>query len=362
MQRQVLTRAVSFVGYPYVWGGTSEAPQQPFGKPTPGGFDCSGFVWRVFKLEPFPGASALASVLRGRTTYQMSGEVPPAQRIRKAENLQPGDLIFQGDGRPEVEAGPGRSRGDLPRRRLVRALVRKRHHPASVRRVVPRPVRVGPAAAARSRALLARSYERGGDVVQVAERLVRDAERVEMGREGVAREDAVRGERGAAVRVAVARRRRTARPRGCRACTARRRSRTPPRRGIGRSSRPGRTSTRLASTSSWTPSRASTGSISSWKPAEITSGSMPSASSCNPSPHLDVLDHPATTSSSGAVIASNSSAISSCSVRSTPTRGSSSASSAGSPNSWITCTSESRTVIVPSQSTTSLESSLQVLR
>ena len=97
VQRQVLARAVSFVGYPYVWGGTSEAPQQPLGKQAPGGFDCSGFVWRVFKLEPFPGASALASVLRGRTTYQMSGEVPPAQRIRKAENLQPGDVIFQGD-------------------------------------------------------------------------------------------------------------------------------------------------------------------------------------------------------------------------------------------------------------------------
>jgi cell wall-associated NlpC family hydrolase len=100
VQRQVLSRAVSFVGYPYVWGGMSESPQQPFGKRAPGGFDCSGFVWRVFKLEPFPGASALASVLRGRTTYQMSGEVPPAQRIRKAENLQPGDLIFQGDGGP----------------------------------------------------------------------------------------------------------------------------------------------------------------------------------------------------------------------------------------------------------------------
>ena len=97
VQRQVLSRAVSFVGYPYVWGGTSEAPQQPFGKPAPGGFDCSGFVWRVFKLQPFPGASALASVLQGRTTYEMSGEVPPAQRIRKAENLQPGDLIFQGE-------------------------------------------------------------------------------------------------------------------------------------------------------------------------------------------------------------------------------------------------------------------------
>lgn len=97
VQRQVLTRAVSFVGYPYIWGGTSETAQMPFGKPEPGGFDCSGFVWRVFKLEPFPGASALASVLRGRTTYEMSGEVPAAQRIRKAENLQPGDLIFQGD-------------------------------------------------------------------------------------------------------------------------------------------------------------------------------------------------------------------------------------------------------------------------
>ena len=172
VQRQVLTRAVSFVGYPYVWGGVSEAPQQPFGKPAPGGFDCSGFVWRVFKLEPFPGASALASVLRGRTTYQMSGEVPPAQRIRKAENLQPGDLIFQGEA-AEVEAGPGRSRGDLSRRRLVRALVRKRHHPPSVRRVVPRPLRLGEATAARSRARLARTgCERGSDVVQVVERLV----------------------------------------------------------------------------------------------------------------------------------------------------------------------------------------------
>jgi cell wall-associated NlpC family hydrolase len=96
-QRQILQRAISFVGTPYVWGGTSEARQQLWnGKTLPGGFDCSGFVWRVFKLEPFPGASALASVLRGRTTYEMSGEVPPGRRIKKLENLQPGDLIFQG--------------------------------------------------------------------------------------------------------------------------------------------------------------------------------------------------------------------------------------------------------------------------
>ena len=101
LQRQILRRAVSFVGFPYVWGGTSERPQELFGKPVPGGFDCSGFVWRVFKLEPFPGASALASVLRGRTTYELSGEVGPAKRIRKPENLQPGDLIFQGDAGPK---------------------------------------------------------------------------------------------------------------------------------------------------------------------------------------------------------------------------------------------------------------------
>ena len=102
LQRDVLRRAVSFVGSPYVWGGTSERPQQLWnGKRLPGGFDCSGFIWRVFKLEPFPGASALASVLRGRTTYDLAGEVPPAQRIRKPESLQPGDLIFQGASGPK---------------------------------------------------------------------------------------------------------------------------------------------------------------------------------------------------------------------------------------------------------------------
>jgi cell wall-associated NlpC family hydrolase len=97
LQRQILRRAVSFIGYPYVWGGTSELPQEPLGKPTPGGFDCSGYIWRIFKLEPFDGASALATVLRGRSTFELSGEVGPAKRIRKLENLRPADLIFQGD-------------------------------------------------------------------------------------------------------------------------------------------------------------------------------------------------------------------------------------------------------------------------
>ena len=100
-QRQVLARAVSFVGYPYVWGGMSESTQQLFGKTVPGGFDCTGFIWRVFKLQPFEGASALASVLRGRTTYVMSGEVGASRRIKDPRDVQPGDVVFQGAAGPK---------------------------------------------------------------------------------------------------------------------------------------------------------------------------------------------------------------------------------------------------------------------
>jgi cell wall-associated NlpC family hydrolase len=94
-QQNVLRRALRHVGSPYVWAGTSERPQQLFGRLLPGGFDCSGFVWRIYKLEPFAGAPGLGEVLKGRTTYDMSGEVPRSQRIARA-NLQPGDLVFFG--------------------------------------------------------------------------------------------------------------------------------------------------------------------------------------------------------------------------------------------------------------------------
>jgi cell wall-associated NlpC family hydrolase len=93
--QSVLRRALRFVGKPYVWAGTSERPQQLFGKLLPGGFDCSGLAWRVFKLELFAEAPALATVLKGRTTYDMSGEVPKAARIAR-EGLQPGDVVFFG--------------------------------------------------------------------------------------------------------------------------------------------------------------------------------------------------------------------------------------------------------------------------
>jgi hypothetical protein len=98
-QQTILRRALRFVGSPYVWAGTSERPQQLFGKRLPGGFDCSGLVWRVYKLEPFSGAPALAKVLTGRTTYDMSGEVPRSLRIPR-ESLEPGDLVFFGQRGP----------------------------------------------------------------------------------------------------------------------------------------------------------------------------------------------------------------------------------------------------------------------
>jgi cell wall-associated NlpC family hydrolase len=94
-RQTVLFRALRFVGSPYVWAGTSERPQEIFGERLPGGFDCSGLVWRVFKLKPFEGAPELAQVLRGRTTYDMSGEVPKSARLTRAE-VQPGDVVFFG--------------------------------------------------------------------------------------------------------------------------------------------------------------------------------------------------------------------------------------------------------------------------
>jgi cell wall-associated NlpC family hydrolase len=94
-QRQVLTTAVHYVGYPYVWGGTSPGPESEFGVRSAGGFDCSGYVWRVYKLTQYPGAARLPGVLRGRTTYEMSGEVPQRELVPAAK-LQPADVMFFG--------------------------------------------------------------------------------------------------------------------------------------------------------------------------------------------------------------------------------------------------------------------------
>jgi cell wall-associated NlpC family hydrolase len=98
-QQTILQQAVSLIGYPYVFAGTSEKPQTVLGKAVPGGFDCSGFVWRVYKLAGYAAGTPLATTLKGRTTYAMSGEVPASQRIKFAD-LEPGDVLFFGTNGP----------------------------------------------------------------------------------------------------------------------------------------------------------------------------------------------------------------------------------------------------------------------
>jgi cell wall-associated NlpC family hydrolase len=85
LQEKILATAVSLIGFPYVWGGTNEKVEP--------GFDCSGYVWRVFKLAAYAGAPGLRSTLHGRTAAQMAVEVPRARRIDVTE-LQPADVLF----------------------------------------------------------------------------------------------------------------------------------------------------------------------------------------------------------------------------------------------------------------------------
>jgi cell wall-associated NlpC family hydrolase len=87
-QRRLLTTAASYIGFPYVWGGTGEE--------TPG-FDCSGFVWRVFRLTTYPDEGILRDTVRARTTMAMSNEVASPGRI-PFEALEPGDVLFFGQG------------------------------------------------------------------------------------------------------------------------------------------------------------------------------------------------------------------------------------------------------------------------
>jgi cell wall-associated NlpC family hydrolase len=103
-QQQILDVAVSKIGMPYVWGGTSDGTETEFGVTSRGGYDCSGFVWRVYNLQTYPNEGDLASVIQGRTTYSMSVEVPRSKRIPFAK-LQPADIIFFGARGPHSTGG-----------------------------------------------------------------------------------------------------------------------------------------------------------------------------------------------------------------------------------------------------------------
>jgi cell wall-associated NlpC family hydrolase len=95
-RHEVIQRAFDYIGMPYVWGGMSEKPQSLFGRNVAGGFDCSGFLWRVMALD---GTSprGIDRALGGRTTFQMAATTPRAQRIAR-DRIQPTDIILQGPG------------------------------------------------------------------------------------------------------------------------------------------------------------------------------------------------------------------------------------------------------------------------
>jgi cell wall-associated NlpC family hydrolase len=57
----------------------------------------------VYKLEQYPASGSLPLVLRGRTTFQMSVEVPASKRVGLA-NLEPADVIFFGDHGPRSKS------------------------------------------------------------------------------------------------------------------------------------------------------------------------------------------------------------------------------------------------------------------
>jgi cell wall-associated NlpC family hydrolase len=93
-QKRVLRLAVSKIGMPYIWGGETDGAGVWFGGQEHGGYDCSGFVWRVFKLSGF----SWGRQIRGRTAATQAGEIRRAARIR-LDDVQPADLVFFGAGR-----------------------------------------------------------------------------------------------------------------------------------------------------------------------------------------------------------------------------------------------------------------------
>jgi cell wall-associated NlpC family hydrolase len=91
-QKQIVSFALKYVGYPYVWAGEYPTTRSPYGTQAHGGFDCSGFVWWVLKIKMgYPIADSQ------RTAAAMAAAAKP--RITRGK-LVPGDIIFFGPNGP----------------------------------------------------------------------------------------------------------------------------------------------------------------------------------------------------------------------------------------------------------------------
>jgi cell wall-associated NlpC family hydrolase len=102
-QRRVLRLAASKVGMPYVWGGETDTASSSFGGQAHGGYDCSGLVWRVFKVSGLPYGRRI----RGRTAAAQAGEIRRGARIR-LDDVRGGDLVFFGHARFWMKATEAR--------------------------------------------------------------------------------------------------------------------------------------------------------------------------------------------------------------------------------------------------------------
>jgi hypothetical protein len=88
-QRKPLRLAVSKIGMPYIWGGEGDGTRGADGPQGHGGYDCSGFVWRVFKMSGNPAGRGIS----GRTAADQALEIPRERRLT-LDQVRPGDLLF----------------------------------------------------------------------------------------------------------------------------------------------------------------------------------------------------------------------------------------------------------------------------
>lgn len=93
-QVKALRIAVARIGMPYIWGGETDTRSAAYGGQVHGGYDCSGLVWRVWKLAGLPQGPEIT----GRTAAGQAGEIARDHRVAAADVL-PGDLVFYGPGR-----------------------------------------------------------------------------------------------------------------------------------------------------------------------------------------------------------------------------------------------------------------------